>query len=278
MPQFLASIPSPSFNVFEIGPLDIHVYGITMGLAVATAYLVTVTRYDRFGGEREIAERAAIWAVIIGFTGARLAYVSTHFDRYSDDLLGIFRLWEGGIALFGGLTFGMAAVLYVLRRGRGDFWLFTDSIAVALPAAQAIGRWGNYFNQELFGTPTDLPWGLEIEPSRRPAAYPDAETFHPTFLYEMIWNVGIIVFLLVLERRVKLRRGTLFFLYGMLYSVIRFLTELLRTDTTFRVLGLSRNAWVSIAVFITASIFLYVRGWRLEEEAGGSSGLDGAGD
>lgn len=271
MLQLLASIPSPSFNVLEIGPLDIHVYGITMGLAVATAYLLVVSRYEKFGGDREIAERAAIWAVIIGFTGARLAYVSTHFDRYSDDLLGIVRLWEGGIALFGGLTFGTLAVVYVMRRD-GDFPLFLDSISIALPAAQAIGRIGNYFNQELFGTPTDLPWGLEIEPGRRPAAYPDAETFHPTFLYEALWNVGIIVFLLVLERRTKLRKGTLFFLYALLYGVIRFLTELLRTDTTFRFLGLSRNGWVSIAVIIGMITLLWVRGWREPEEASEEAG------
>jgi prolipoprotein diacylglyceryl transferase len=242
--------------------LEIHVYGILMGIAVATAYIVTVTRYERFGGDRALAERAALWAVIIGFAGARLAYVSTHLDRFSGDWLGILRLWEGGIALFGGLTFGTAAAIVVLRRGGGDVPRFADAISVALPASQAIGRWGNYFNQELFGTPTDLPWGLEIDPVHRPAEYADSATFHPTFLYESLWNVGIIVFLLVLERRVALRRGTLFFLYGILYGVIRFLTELIRTDTTFRFLGLSRNAWFSLGVVVVMGILLRIRGLR----------------
>jgi prolipoprotein diacylglyceryl transferase len=267
MSVFLSSIPSPSFNRIEIGPLDIHVYGILMGLAVATAFLVTVRRYDRFGGDRELAERASIWAVVLGFAGARLAYVSTHLDRFEGDWLGVFRLWEGGIALFGGLTFGTIAAIVVLRRHGGDVPMFADAIAVGLPAAQAIGRWGNYFNQELFGTPTGLPWGLEIEQARRPAEYLDAETFHPTFLYESLWNVGIIVALLVLERRVNLKRGTLFLLYAFAYAVIRFLTELIRTDTTFRFLGLSRNGWVSVAVMIGAAAVLLVRGWRSEPEA-----------
>jgi prolipoprotein diacylglyceryl transferase len=267
MSVFLSSIPSPSFNRIEIGPLDIHVYGILMGIAVATAFLVTVRRYDRFGGDRELAERASIWAIVLGFAGARLAYVSTHLDRFEGDWLGVFRLWEGGIALFGGLTFGTIAAIVVLRRHGGDVPMFADAIAVGLPAAQAIGRWGNYFNQELFGTPTGLPWGLEIEPARRPAEYLDAETFHPTFLYESVWNVGIIVTLLVLERRVNLKRGTLFLLYAFGYAVIRFLTELIRTDTTFRFLGLSRNGWVSVAVMIGAAAVLLVRGWRSEPEA-----------
>jgi prolipoprotein diacylglyceryl transferase len=262
----LASIPSPSFNTIDLGPLEIHVYGILMGIAVATAFIVTVNRYERFGGDRGLAERAALLAVVIGFIGARLAYVSTHLYRYEDDWLGVFRLWEGGIALFGGLTFGTIAVVVVLRRGGGDIPMFADAIAIGLPAAQAIGRWGNYFNQELFGTPTDLPWGLEIDPINRPAAYPDAATFHPTFLYESLWNVGIIVFLLVLERRVSLKRGTLFILYGLLYGVIRFLTELIRTDTTFRFLGLSRNGWVSLGVVLGMAVLLWVRGVRAGEQ------------
>jgi prolipoprotein diacylglyceryl transferase len=253
----LASIPSPSFNTFEIGSLEIHIYGLTMALAVGTAYVVTVQRYAAAGGDRGTAERAGFWAVVLGFVGARLAYVSTHLDTYSDDWLGVFRLWEGGIALFGGLTFGTLTALFVLRRMSGDFPLFADSISVALPAAQAIGRWGNYFNQELFGRPTDLPWALEIDPENRPERYQDSATFHPTFLYEMLWNVGIIVFLLWLERKRKLRRGTLFALYWILYGFIRFLLELIRTDTTFRFLGISRNGWYSVLVVLVAGWFLW---------------------
>ena len=263
----LASIPSPSFNELVIGPLTIHVYGITMGIAVATAYVLTVTRYERFGGDRRLAERAAFWAVVIGFLGARLAYVSTNTDKFSEDgWLFPIKIWEGGIALFGGLTFGTLAVLWVMRRAKGNFPLFLDAIAVGLPAAQAIGRWGNYFNQELFGTPTDLPWGLEIAARYRPAAYPDAATFHPTFLYESLWNIGVVFFLLWLEKRVEMRRGRLFATYMVLYGIIRFLLELMRTDTTFRLLGLSRNGWVALLVCLAGGFLIWrLRGPRAED-------------
>jgi prolipoprotein diacylglyceryl transferase len=253
----LASIPSPSVSVFEIGPLNIHIYGILMGIAVATAYVIVVRRYQKFGGERAVAESAGFWAIVIGFIGARLAFVLPRLGNYSDDWLGAFRIWEGGIALFGGLTFGAAAALFVVHRRRGDLSMFADAAAVALPAAQAIGRWGNYFNQELFGTPTSLPWGLQIDPENRPAAYPDAETFHPTFLYEMLWNVGLIVLLVWLERRCKLRRGTSIALYMIVYSVGRFLLELIRTDSPYRFWGLSRNGWVSLAVILAGLALLW---------------------
>jgi prolipoprotein diacylglyceryl transferase len=245
----LASIPSPSFNVFHIGPLAIHIYGIIMGIAVATAFVVVTSRYEKLGGDRKVAESASFWCIVLGFIGARTAYVLPRLGDYSHDWLGVFRIWEGGIALYGGLLFGTAAALFVVHRRRGNLLMFADSAAVALPAAQAIGRWGNYFNQELFGTPTSLPWGLEIDPENRPAAYPDAETFHPTFLYEMLWNIGLIVLLLWLERRFKLRRGTSIVVYMISYSVGRFLLELIRTDSPYRFWGLSRNGWVSIAVF-----------------------------
>jgi prolipoprotein diacylglyceryl transferase len=250
----LASIPSPSVSLFHIGPLTVHIYGIFMGLAVATAYVVVTRRYEKLGGDRKIAEAAGFWCIVIGFIGARLAFVLPRLGSYSDDWLGVFRIWEGGIAMFGGLTFGTATAVFVVRRRGGDFWKFADAISLALPAAQAIGRWGNYFNQELFGTPTSLPWGLEIDPEKRcpagPCPYVDFETFHPTFLYEMIWNVGIILFLLWLEKHRKLRRGTLFALYGILYSVARFLLELIRTDSPSRYLGLSRNGWYSLLVVL----------------------------
>jgi prolipoprotein diacylglyceryl transferase len=256
--MILASIPSPPLNSFHFGSLQIHIYGILMGLAVATAYLVTVRRYVRFGGDREVVERAAFWAVVGGFMGARLAYVSTHLYRYRGDWLGVFKVWEGGLALFGGLTLGAAAAAFVLWRSRGKFLLMADAAAVGLPLAQAIGRWGNYFNQELFGTPTRLPWGLEIDAAHRPAQYADSPTFHPTFLYESLWSVGVVLFLLWLERRRQLRRGTLFATYLVLYAAARFSLELIRTDTTFRLLGISRNGWVALGAMLLGAGLLAV--------------------
>ncbi|MDX1689518.1 MAG: prolipoprotein diacylglyceryl transferase [Acidimicrobiia bacterium] len=243
----LASIPSPPANTFELGPLEIHWYGVLIGLGVVAAAVITVKRYERFGGDPTGLDAVLTWVVLLGFAGARLAYVSTHLDRYEGRPWAVLFVWEGGLALFGGITAGALTAVVLLRRRGYDVWRFADAVAVGLPVAQAIGRWGNYVNQELFGTPSDLPWAVEIDPANRPAAFADAATFHPTFLYESLWNLLVVVpAILVLERRGLLPKGAAIGVYLVLYGVIRFLTELLRTDTTFRLLGLSRNGWVSL--------------------------------
>jgi len=254
-----ASIPSPANNTIDIGPLTIHFYGILIGLGVVVAAIVTQRRYAKFGGDPSILDRVILWTVVIGFLGARIAYVSTHTARFQGRWYATLFIWEGGLALFGGLTGGALAAIYMMRKLDGDFTMFTDAVAVGLPLAQAIGRFGNYFNQELFGTPTTLPWGLEIASERRPAEYVEFETFHPTFLYEALWNVLITVpVILLLERRHKLAKGARFPVYMILYGTVRFLTELLRTDTTFRLLGLSRNGYVSIGAIVGGAVLLYV--------------------
>ena len=246
-----ASFPSPSQNVIELGPLTIHFYGILIAIGVIVAIVVSRHRYVRFGGSGEMFERVAIWGVVIGFLGARLAYVSTHTHRF-DNWYEIFFIWEGGLALYGGLLAGSLTFIYLLRRWGGDVFAIGDAVAVGVPLAQAIGRWGNYFNQELFGTPSNLPWAVEIDPNiAAQAGYPGFTTFHPTFLYESLWNLLILVpLILVLERRAKLAKSASFGLYVAGYAVIRFLMELMRTDTTFRFLGLSRNGWVSVGAFL----------------------------
>lgn len=250
----IASIPSPSFNQLSIGPLEIHVYGILIGIGVVVAAVTITRRYAAWGGDAELLERVIVWTVILGFLGARLAYVSTHLGRFEGRWYGVFFIWEGGLALFGGLTAGAITAVTMLRRAGGDPWAFADAGAVGLPLAQAIGRWGNYFNQELFGTPTDLPWALEIDLRNRPAAYLDAETFHPTFLYESLWNAALLVPLVIwLERRGRLARGSSIGLYMVLYGTVRYLTELVRTDTTFRLLGVSRNGWVAFLVVLAGA-------------------------
>ena len=254
-----ASIPSPPNNTIDLGPLTIHFYGILIGIGVVVAAIVTTRRYEKFGGNAAILDSVILWTVAIGFLGARIAYISTHTARYSGRWYAVFFIWEGGLALYGGLTAGALAAIYTLRKHRGDFPMFTDAIAVGLPLAQAIGRFGNYFNQELFGTPTTLPWGLEIDLARRPDAYEAFETFHPTFLYEALWNLLITVpVILFLESRDKLAKGARFPVYMIVYGAIRFFTELLRTDTTFRVLGISRNGWVSIAAIIAGGVLFYM--------------------
>jgi prolipoprotein diacylglyceryl transferase len=157
-------------------------------------------------------------------------------------------------------------MVYYARKWGASLPDLLDSVAPAVPAAQAIGRWGNYFNQELFGTPTDLPWGLEIDPQNRPAAYPDSETFHPTFLYESTLTVILVFVIIWVGNRFPSMRGRLVGVYFVGYGVIRFLMELIRTDTTFRFLGLSRNGWVSIAVIVVGLIVLFWKRVKVEDD------------
>lgn len=268
----LASFPSPSDSDLELGPLTVNYYGICIAIGVALAFWLTRRRFERFGGDGEMADRVSLWAVGIGFLGARTAYVITHTDRFFGadaplDPWQVIAIWEGGIAFFGGLTAGTLTAVWLLRHWEMSLPAYADSVAVALPLAQGVGRWGNWFNQELFGTPTDLPWAVEIDPG--PAAragFPDATTFHPAFLYESLFNLLVVVPLLLWLDRRSYRRGALILAYLVLYGTIRFLLELIRTDTTFRLLGLSRNGWVALAVTLGGAI-AFVRYTRTEPPA-----------
>jgi prolipoprotein diacylglyceryl transferase len=258
----LASIPSPARNVLEIGPLTIHFYGIMIAIGVIVAVLVAKRRYERFGGSGDIVERVAIWAVIVGFLGARAGYVITHSGDFVTRPWAVLFIWEGGIALYGGLTVGAITAIVLLRKWRGDVFAFGDAVAVGLPLAQAIGRWGNYFNQELFGTPSNLPWAVQIDPRFAAAAgYPGYATFHPTFLYESLWNIFLTAgIILLLEWKGKLAKGASIAVYLIIYGTGRFLLELMRTDTTFRLFGLSRNGWISAgAVLFGIGMLVYMQ-------------------
>lgn len=263
--NLIAAIPSPAQNTIEIGPLTIHFYGILIAIGVITAIIVSRHRYARFGGSAELFEKVAIWAVVIGFLGARAAYVVTHTGRFEGRPWAMLYIWEGGLALYGGLLFGALTIIYLVNKHQGDLFAIGDAIAVGLPLAQAIGRLGNYFNQELFGTPSDLPWAIIIDPGRRPEGYEQFETFHPTFAYEALWNLLILVpTILWLERRGKLAKGASWGVYVAMYAFIRFVMELIRTDTTFRFIGLSRNGWVSVAALIGGLIWIWYTQKRAE--------------
>ncbi|MGH2752215.1 MAG: prolipoprotein diacylglyceryl transferase [Actinomycetota bacterium] len=265
MPLF-ASIPSPPSNTFSIGPLELHFYGLLIATGALLAAFIARRRYAARGGAIDVADGAAFWALVCGFLGARLAYVSTHVGNFEGRPWAILFIWEGGLALFGGLTGGALGAYFYLRRNQGDIGAFADSVAPALPLAQAIGRFGNYFNQELYGTPTTLPWALEIDPENRVAGYQDAATFHPTFLYESLYNLLLVAALLVIDKkRILKRRGSLIFVYGIGYGFGRFLLELIRTDTTFRLFGLSRNAYVALLVMLGGSVLLYLYERRAPE-------------
>jgi prolipoprotein diacylglyceryl transferase len=248
----VAQIPPPPFDGLSLGPLDIQLYGLLIALGAFLALRLTVARYERFGGEPETAERVGLWALGFGVVGARIGYVIPRFldhpsgTPFVEDPLAIVRIWEGGLALFGGLFLGTAAGYLLLRRWNGDVPAFADAVAPALPLAQAIGRWGNYFNQELYGSPTDLPWAVRIE--RADPRFPGVETFHPTFLYESLGNLLLVVLLLRLDRTGRLRRGALLWCYLIGYGLLRAVVESLRVDTDARYFGLSRNNWIAIAI------------------------------
>jgi prolipoprotein diacylglyceryl transferase len=255
----LAYIPPPPSNGFHIGPLFFHFYGLMIAIGVLCAFWLARRRWEQAGHDPSEIEIPGIWAVAAGFVGGRLAYVSTHSGEFRGRWLHVFAIWEGGLALYGGLTLGILTGIYVARRRHLPVLLTLDAAIPGIPLAQAFGRWGNYFNQELFGTPTRLPWALEVEPAHRPDRYASFATFHPTFLYESIWDLLVVGTLLYLSARRKLRTGSVVLCYLGLYAVGRFGLELIRTDTTYRLLGLSRNAYVSLAVVLGAGVWLYLR-------------------
>jgi prolipoprotein diacylglyceryl transferase len=261
----LASIPSPPINQFFVGPIRVTFYGILVTIGVIIAWALTKRRWLERGGDAAAVEKIMLRVVLFGFIGARLAYVSTHLSRFEGEWWKVIAIWEGGIALFGGLTGGAIAIWWTCRRLGVPMSRFLDSMAPGLPLAQAVGRWGNYFNQELFGTPTDLPWGLEIAPLFRPEQYREFETFHPTFLYESLWNVALAFSIIWLDRRYPSLKGRLIGIYFIGYGLMRFLLELIRTDTTFRFWGLSRNGWASIGAVIIGALVL---AWGRRAEPG----------
>jgi prolipoprotein diacylglyceryl transferase len=261
--MLVAAIPPPPFRGLEIGPLDLRMYGLLIAVGALLAVRLSMRRFERAGGDPEIAEKALLMALLVGFLGARIGYVIPRFTGpggFAERPGDILAIWQGGLAFFGGLTGGaLGAWLYVRRRGI-PFAGIADAVAPALPLAQAIGRWGNYFNQELFGLPTSVPWALRVDPvpAATAARFPGASTFHPTFLYESLWNALLVVVILAVERTGRLkRRGSLLFVYLIGYGVGRGWIEALRVDTVERYLGLSRNNWIAIGVVVLGAVGLW---------------------
>jgi prolipoprotein diacylglyceryl transferase len=255
----IASIPPPPTNGVHLGPLFFHLYGLVIAVGILCAVSLARRRWRALGRDPAELERPMFWAVVFGFLGGRLGYVITHTGDFRGRWLHVFAIWEGGLALYGGLTLGILAGIWVARRQGLPVLLALDAAIPGIPLAQAFGRWGNYFNQELFGTPTTLPWALRVDPEHRPERYASAATFHPTFLYESLYDLVVVALLLWLSRRRALRTGSILLAYLALYGLGRFFLELLRTDTTFRLFGLSRNAWVSLVVVVGASGWLWLR-------------------
>src|SRR6266704_1611110 len=259
IPSMIAYIPAPPSNGFHLGPLFFHLYGLMIAIGIRLAVALARRRWAARGHDPVTLERPMIWAVVAGFVGGRVGYVITHSGDFRGRWWNVIAIWEGGLALYGGITIGILTGIWVCRRRGLPVLQALDAAIPGIPLAQAFGRWGNYFNQELFGTPTKVPWALEVEQAHRPAKYQAFATFHPTFLYESIWDLVIVGTLLWLSARRKLRTGSIVLCYLAMYAFGRFLLELIRTDTTFRLFGLSRNAWVSLAVVIGAGVWLYLR-------------------
>lgn len=264
------SIPSPdlSWSGFSIGPLMVHTYALCLLAGIVAAVWLTSRRLTARGGPPEAVVDIAMWAVPFGIVGARIYHVLTHVGDYVDDPLSVLYVWEGGIAILGSLIGGTVGAAIGCRRAGVRLWSFADALAPAMLLAQAIGRLGNWFNHELYGSPTTLPWGLEIPASN--AAFPDGladgTLFHPLFLYEMTWNLLGMVAILLLERRVALRWGTAFGAYLVWYGAGRVWLELLRIDpTSVTPLGLPANVWGALAAVATGVTLIVVQRRRHPE-------------
>ena len=260
---FALTLPSPpSPVIFEVGPFALRYYGLCIALGIALATWMTTRELTRKGYDSALALDALFFVVPLGFIGARVYHVLTDYELYSKDPFpGVFEVWNGGLGIYGAVIGGFLGVL-LFARVRGISPLaFADAAAPGLVLAQAIGRFGNYFNQELFGRPSDLPWAIEISPENRPPGFKDAVSFHPTFLYESIWDILVCLILLYVARRFahSLKNGDILLLYVCLYSVGRFFVEMLRIDQAFLIGDFRGNLFVASVLALTFALILFLR-------------------
>jgi prolipoprotein diacylglyceryl transferase len=256
-----ASIPSPSQGVWQLGPLPIRGYALCIILGIVLAVVIADRRYRARGGRRGLVGDVAIWAVPFGIVGGRLYHVITTWQPYfgaGGHPLDALKIWEGGLGIWGAIALGGVGAWLGCRRHGVVLPPFADSAAPGFLVAQAVGRWGNWFNQELFGKPTSLPWGLQIDPAHRPPGYESYSTFQPTFLYESLWCLAAAAVVVWADRRWRLGHGRAFMLYVALYTAGRFWIELLRIDDANHILGLRVNTWVSTLVFVGAVVAFIV--------------------
>lgn len=260
-PALLASIPSPGSNSINLGPLEVRAYGLAIAVGVIVAVTVAQHRWAARGGDPADVSRLATWSVVAGLVGARAYHVLTDYHRFQGQWVDALKVWEGGLGIPGGLLAGVATGFVLARRWGLPAAQLLDVVAPAIPIAQAIGRLGNWFNQELFGRPTDLPWGLHIDRQHRPDGYEAFATFHPTFLYEALWNLALAGLLVLYERRRPGGRpGRLFALYVGGYGLGRLWVEALRIDDATRIAGVRVNIWVSLVAVASAAVALAVLG------------------
>ncbi len=255
-------IPSPPISSFQLGPFTLHIYALTMLSGMVAAFLIGRRRWVARGGTAEVFENIVLWAIPSGIVGARIYHVLTHWgDYFGPGYANPFAIWEGGLAMFGSLMGGALGVLIAARLYKAKFWAFADCVAPGIAVAQAIGRLGNWFNQELFGYPSTAPWALEIDAAHRPVGMEQYATFEPTFLYELVLNLLAALAIIRIDRRLKLGHGAAFALYIGLYGAIRFVIEGLRTDFSYYVGPLRTNQVTALLVCVggLAGFFLLRR-------------------
>jgi prolipoprotein diacylglyceryl transferase len=289
---YLASIPSPSEGVWHIGALPIRGYALCIIAGVIAAVWIGDRRWVARGGRPGTVGDIAVWAVPFGLVGGRLYHVLTdpelYFGEGKSPITALY-IWRGGLGLWGAIALGALGAYIGCKRRGIRFPAFADALAPGIVIAQAIGRWGNWFNQELYGKPTDLPWGLEIDKAHRESGYLDDATFQPIFLYEFLWDLGVAGLVLWADRRFKLGHGRVFALYVMAYTAGRGWIEMLRIDTVNHIFGLRLNVWTSVILFILSTVYFVVVGRKHpgredpatveprhdDEDAKGNAGADG---
>ncbi|MBD7917004.1 prolipoprotein diacylglyceryl transferase [Cellulomonas sp. Sa3CUA2] len=263
MTQVPFAIPSPSQGVWHLGPFPLRAYAIAILLGIVIATVMTQRRWKARGGDPETVLDIAYWAIPFGIVGGRIYHVVSSPDAYfgpHGDPWKAFAIWEGGLGIWGAVALGAVGAWIGCRRQGVRLAVFADALAPGLLVAQGVGRLGNWFNQELFGGPTTLPWGLRIDDLHLPAGYDPGTLFHPTFLYELLWNLAAAALLIYLDRRLELGHGRLFWLYVVLYTSGRLWIEMLRIDPAETVLGLRLNVWTSIVVGLAALVAFVVVG------------------
>ncbi|WP_048725308.1 prolipoprotein diacylglyceryl transferase [Kytococcus sedentarius] len=277
-----SGIPSPSTGVWYLGPIPLRAYGIVIAVGMIVGVWWTARRYRARGGDPDVLYDVAMWAIPIGIIGARLYHVVTSPEAYfgpGGDPWLIPQIWRGGLGIWGGVGAGALGAFLAVKRAGVCFGPIADSLAPALLVAQAIGRWGNWFNQELFGGATTLPWGLQIDAAHLPAGYAPGTLFHPAFLYECLWNLAAAALIVWLDRRRRFAAGQVFGLYLMAYTLGRAWIEMLRIDDAHTLGGLRLNVWTSLLVFaVGAALFVIAgrlgRSSRVEARAGESNEHD----
>ena len=254
----LAYLPSPSTGVWQVGPFPVRAYALAIILGVVAAVVIGERRWVARGGTKGLVTDVATLAVPGGIVGARIYHVITTPDRYLDEPLAALYVWQGGLGIPGGIAGGFVVGWIMLHRRGIAKGAFADAIAPGVAIAQAVGRLGNWFNQELFGKPTTLPWGLEIDPDNADAIA-GAVAYHPTFLYELLWNLGVAAIVIWADRRWRLGGGRAFALYLALYAVGRGWIEALRIDEAQEIFGLRLNDYVMAVVYLGALTYLVLR-------------------